>query len=146
MKMSESWLSCSVSCGTSLFGLLSGLSRQGLGPCMPYCTVSESCQDGILGIQIRIATRFSGLTAGGTGSTRRRLVLQPDRRKQNRRNLSLSSYGPREEHAWPGGAMGCSVFPEMSRGQTQQLRSMCYHRFLSGGESERARCRQTEQS
>src|SRR5258708_29634370 len=113
---------------------------------MSYCTVSKSCQDGILAMQMGIATRFSGLTAGGTGNTHTRLVLQPDRRKQNKRNLSLSSHGPREEHALPGGALGCSVFLGMSRDRTQQLRSMCHHRFLSGRESECARCRQTEQS
>src|SRR5260370_36731641 len=100
---------------------------------MSYCTVSDSCQDGILAMQMGIATRFSGLTADGTGSTRRRLVLQRDRRKQNKRNLSLSSYGPREEHALPCGAMGGPEFAGMSRGRTQRLRSICHHRFLSGG-------------
>src|SRR6266851_7597726 len=123
-----------------------GAESEGLGPSKSYCTVSESCQDGIPAVQMGIATRFSGLTAGGTGNTHRRLALQRDRRKQNKRNLSLSSYGPREEHALPCGAMGCSVFPGMSRGRTQQLLSMCHHRFLSGAECECARYRQTGQS
>src|SRR5260370_17373086 len=110
---------------------------------MSYCTVSDSCQDGILAMQMGIATRFSGLTADGTGSTRRRLVLQRDRRKQNKRNLSLSSYGPREEHALPCGAMGCSVFLGITRGRTQQLPSSCHHQFLSTSQIKCARFLQT---
>src|SRR6266852_9528839 len=47
MKMSESLRSCLVSCGTSMFGRLWGWSLRVLGPYMPYCTVSETCQDGI---------------------------------------------------------------------------------------------------
>src|SRR6266481_3796714 len=48
MKMSEFWLSCSVSCGTSMFGLLWKWSRRFLVPAFSYCTVSGGCQDGIL--------------------------------------------------------------------------------------------------
>src|SRR2546425_9603279 len=48
MKMSEFSRSCSVSCGTSVCGLLWNSCQRGLSPCMPYCTVSERCQDGIL--------------------------------------------------------------------------------------------------
>src|SRR5260370_794885 len=100
-----------------MFGLLRdvhvwstvGAESEDLGPSKSYCTVSESCQDGIPAVQMGIATRFSGLTAGGTGNTHRRFVLQQDRRKQNKRNLSSS--GRREEPALPSGAMGCPEFP-----------------------------------
>src|SRR5258708_19048982 len=55
-----------------MFGLLRdvhvwstvGAESEGLGPSKSYCTVSESCQDGIPAVQMGIATRFSGLTAG----------------------------------------------------------------------------------
>src|SRR5882724_10215179 len=56
MKMSEFWRSCSVSCGTSVCGLLWNSCQRGLSPCMSYCTVSERCQDGILAAERGIAT------------------------------------------------------------------------------------------
>src|SRR6266436_4078518 len=80
MKMSEFWRSCSVSCGTSICGLLWNSGQWGLGPCMSYCTVSGRCQDGSLAVQLGIATWLTtALTVGGTGNTHRRLAHQRDR-------------------------------------------------------------------
>src|SRR5260370_33308806 len=105
-----------------MFGLLRdvhvwstvGAESEGLGPSKSYCTVSESCQDGIPAVQMGIATRFSGLTAGGTGNTHRRLALQRGRPKQIKRNLYEASHGRRKEPAWALGPMGCQRLPGSS--------------------------------
>src|SRR5258708_28673367 len=71
MKMSESWLSCSISCGTSRFGLLWGRSRRvwvPAGHSAPFFGVVKTA----FAVQMRIATWFSDLPAGGTGNTHRR--------------------------------------------------------------------------
>src|SRR6266478_6231560 len=42
---------------------------------MSYCTISGQCQDGVLAVQLGIATwPISGLTVGGTGNTHRHLA------------------------------------------------------------------------
>src|SRR6266852_1745921 len=71
-----------------MFGLLRdvhvwstvGVESEGLSPCISYRIVSGRCQDGILAVQLWIATWFiSDLTVGGAGNTHRRLVPRQDR-------------------------------------------------------------------
>src|SRR6266852_7141686 len=73
MKMSESWLSCSVSCGTFLFGFLWESSRQvwvPKGHIAPFPRVVKMAFRGAM----RIASCFIGLAACGTGNTQRHLA------------------------------------------------------------------------
>src|SRR5260370_38344360 len=100
-----------------MFGLLRdvhvwstvGAESEGLGPSKSYCTVSESCQDGIPAVQMGIATRFSGLTAGGTANTHRLIALNRERRKQNKRNFRSSSHERGEDTPWSSGQHGCPL-------------------------------------
>src|SRR5260221_4057043 len=70
MKRSESWRSCLVSCGTSIYGLLWNSSQRGLGPCSSYCTVSKSCQctTGIPARILKNQTDVKNPKAGRTAS------------------------------------------------------------------------------
>jgi hypothetical protein len=89
-------------------------------------------------LQLGIATWFiRGLTVGGAGNTHRRLVHQQDRQNQIN-GIYSSGHMDGGNPAWPSGAMDCSVFPGMSRGRTQQLRSMRHHQFPLGGEPQRS--------
>src|SRR6266849_5571219 len=73
MKMSVSWISCSVSCGTFLFGFLWESSRQvwvPKGHIAPFLRVVKMAFHGAM----RIASCFIGLAACGTGNTHRHLA------------------------------------------------------------------------
>src|SRR5882672_469658 len=75
MKMSEFWISCSVSCGTFLFGFLwesSGQVWVPKGHIAPFLRLVKMASRGAT----RIASRFMGLAAFGTGNTHRHLAPQ----------------------------------------------------------------------
>src|SRR6266849_11218837 len=73
MKMSESWLSCSVSCGTFLFGFLWESSRQVWVPKRHIAPFPR-----VVKMEFRGADEYRvtlhGLAASGTGITHRHLA------------------------------------------------------------------------